>query len=274
MFRTSILLTVMTAILLGIGLFLGGIFGMTLALIFAFAMNFVSYWYSDKIVLKIYRAQLTDDEGLKGMIKKLANEAQIPRPAIYIMPNEAPNAFATGRNPENSAIAVTRGLTHLSKTEIEGVLAHEISHIKNRDTLIQTVAATIAGAISYIAMFGYWSMFGENRDSSSILGIVLIVIFAPFAATIVKLAISRRREYAADHESALLTKNPAALASALRKISEFGKHKSIKGPSATSHMWISNPFHEDWFTGLFSTHPPIKGRISRLERLSGDLGGR
>ena len=171
-----------------------------------------------------------------------------------------------------SAVALTRGLTHLSRKEIEGVLAHELIHIKNRDTLIQTVAATIAGAISYIAMIGYWSMFGENRDNSSLFGLILIVVFAPLAASIVKLAISRRREYAADHGAAMLTKNPGALASALKKIGEYSHNRPMKGPSATSHMWIANPFHEDWFTGLFSTHPPIKRRVAKLERLSGKLG--
>ncbi len=272
MFRTAILLAALSAILLGVGLLMGGIAGMTFALIMAFMLNFVSYWYSDRIVLRLYGAQLTDDEGLNEMVKELAKEAQIPKPDVYMLSSDVPNAFATGRNPEHGAVALTRGLTHLSRKEIEGVLAHELTHIKNRDTLIQTVAATIAGAISYIAMIGYWSMFGDNRDNSSIFGLILIVIFAPLAASIVKLAISRRREYAADHGAAMLTKNPGALASALRKISEYSHDRPMKGPSATSHMWIANPFHEDWFTGLFSTHPPIKRRIAKLERLSGKLG--
>jgi heat shock protein HtpX len=274
MFRTAILLSALSAILLGVGLLLGGIIGMTYALIFAFVLNFFSYWYSDSIVLRIYDAELTDDEGLKEIVKTLSQEAGIPRPRVYIIPSDVPNAFATGRNPDHGAIAVTRGLLHLSRKEIEGVIGHEIAHIKNRDTLIQSIAATIAGAISYIAMFGYWSMFGDNRDNSmGILGLILIVIFAPLAAAIVKLAVSRRREYAADHESALMTKDPGSLASALIKISEYGKHNPMRGPSATSHLWISNPFSQDWFTGLFSTHPPMRRRIAKLERLSGKLGG-
>ncbi len=273
MIRTVTLLSVMTALFLGIGFFLGGFLGMTMALVLAFVMNFVSYWYSDRIVLRIYRAHLTDDEGLNEMAEHLSREAGIPKPKIYIIPTEVPNAFATGRNPENSAIAVTRGLSRLSKGEMEAVMAHEMGHIQNRDVLIQTVAATIAGAIAYLAMIGYWSLFGSNRrDNSALIGIVFIVIFAPLAASIIKLAISRRREYAADHSAAIITRKPQNLASALRKISEMSAHNPMRGSSATSHMWIVNPFKDDWFTGLFSTHPPIKRRIAKLERMSGAEG--
>ncbi len=275
MFRTFFLLLALTLILLGAGLVIGGVMGMTVALIFMFCINFFSYWYSDTLILRLYRAHRTEDEGLNEIVKKLAKEAGIPVPKIYVVPSDIPNAFATGRNPEHGAVAVTQGLTSLSRKEMEAVIAHEISHIKNRDTLIQTVAATIAGAISYLAMIGYWSLFaGNRRDGNNLLlGVVLIAIFAPLAATIVKLAISRRREYAADHDAAIITRDPKSLASALRKITDVAKHKPVQGSSATSHLWIVNPFKQDWFTGLFSTHPPISKRVMKLERLSGKTGG-
>lgn len=275
MLRTLTLLLTLTVILLGVGFFFGGMMGMTIALVFMFFINFFSYWYSDTIILKLYKAHLTEDEGLRSIVKKLANEASIPIPKIYVVPSDIPNAFATGRNPEHGAVAITQGLTSLSKNEMEAVIAHEMTHIKNRDTLIQTIAATIAGAIAYLAMIGYWSFFmSDRRDGGSlIIGVILIAIFAPLAATIVKLAISRRREYAADHGAALMTKRPDALASALMKITEVTRHRPLHGSSATSHLWIVNPFKQDWFTGLFSTHPPVKRRIAKLERLAGKMGG-
>jgi len=246
--------------------------GMTIALIFTAFINFFSYWYSDKLILKAYRAYQTEDEGLKEIVKKLAGEASIPVPRIYLIPGDIPNAFATGRDPEHGAVAVTQGLTSLSKNEMEAVIAHEMTHIKNRDTLIQSIAATLAGAIAYLAMIGYWSLFmSDRRDGGSlIIGVILIAVFAPLAATIVKLAISRRREYAADHGAALMTKKPAALASALRKITDVTKQRPMHGSSATSHLWIVNPFKDDWFTGLFSTHPPVNRRIAKLERFAGN----
>jgi heat shock protein HtpX len=274
MIRTLILLLALTLILLGVGFLVGGVFGMTIALFLAFFLNFLSYWYSDSIILRVYRAHQTEDEGLKEIVKKLASDAGIPVPKIYVIPSDVPNAFATGRNPEHGAVAVTQGLTSLSKDEMEAVIAHEMTHIKNRDTLIQTLAATIAGAISYLAMIGYWSLFmSDRRDSGSlIIGVILIAIFAPLAATLVRLAISRRREYAADHGAALMTKKPMSLASALRKITDATQHRKIHGSSATSHLWIVNPFKQDWFTGLFSTHPPVKRRIAKLERLAARRG--
>lgn len=274
MFRTATLLFVLTGIFLAAGFFLGGILGMGVALAFTALLNIVSYWYSDSIVLRIYGAQLTDDHDLNEMARKLSTEIGIPKPRMYLISSEAPNAFATGRNPSHGAVAVTRGLMKLTKGEMEAVIAHEISHIKNRDTLVQAVAATIAGAISYLATIGYWSLFSsnENRGSGAIIGAILIAIFAPLAATIVKLAISRRREYAADHEAALITKHPGNLASALVKISQMGSGKPIRGPSATSHLWIVNPFGGGWFSNLFSTHPPISRRIEKLQRMAGAKG--
>ena len=248
MFRTAILLATLTGILLAAGFAFAGVSGMIMALIFAFAINFFSYWYSDRIVLGIYRAKPSEDRDLNDMVKELANDAGIPKPRVYVVPQEIPNAFATGRNKKHAAIAVTKGLSILNKSEMEGVIAHEIGHIKNNDMLLQTLAATIAGAISFLAQIGYWSIFmNDRRDGAGIAGILLIVVFAPIAALLVRLAISRRREYKADHTSAMLTKKPLALASALRKISQVSTQSPMKGSSATSHLWIVNPFRQDWF---------------------------
>lgn len=269
MINTVILLGTLTGILLVVGLLLGGILGMTVALILAFAINFFSYWYSDRIVLRIYKAKPLDDPGINNIVKRLALNARIPKPRVYIIPEDAPNAFATGRDPKHSAVAVTKGLLDLEKEEIEGVLAHEVAHIRNRDTLIQTLAATIAGAVAYIAQISYWSVFlgGGRRGGESLLGLILIIIFAPLAALFVKMAISRQREYRADWAGAAITRNPRGLASALRKISSYVSRRPMKGPSATSHLFIVNPFRGDWFTNLFATHPPIEKRVEKLEEM-------
>ena len=267
---TAVLLSVLSAILLAIGFLFAGVAGMTFAFIMALLINAISYWYSDKIVLRMYRAKPAKDKELEDAVGALARDAGIPKPAVYVVPSDVPNAFATGRDPAHSAVAVTQGLRMLSKDEMHGVLAHEISHIKNRDTLVQTVAATIAGAISYVAQIGYWSYFsGNDRERGSPLSLVLIVIFAPLAAMLIRLAISRRREYAADFHGALITKKPHALASALKKISAVSAENPLHGSPATSHMWIVNPFSEDWFVSLFSTHPPLSRRIAKLERMTG-----
>jgi len=267
MIRTVIMLGFLTAILLAIGFAIGGIFGMTVALVFAVLINLVSYWYSDSIVIKIYGAKPTDDRKLNDMVERLSVEAKIPKPRVYMVSTDVPNAFATGRNPKKAVVAVTEGIMNLDDDEIEAVLAHEIAHIRNNDTLISAVAATIAGAISYIAQIGYWSIFlGSGRKGEgSLIGLILIVIFAPLAAVLVKLAISRVEEYKADFTGATLTKKPGSLASALKKISEIARENPMRGSAATSHMWIVNPFKPDWFTGLFSTHPPIARRVKRLE---------
>lgn len=268
MLGTAIMLSVMTAILLAVGFLVGGIIGMAFALVLAFCLNFISYWYSDRIVLKLYGAGRSNDKDLNEIVESMAREGGIPKPGVYMIPSEVPNAFATGRNPAHAAVAVTQGLTMLTRDEITGVIAHEISHIKNRDTLIQTVSATIAGAIAFLAQFGYWSLFvGRKRDAGTVIGLILMVIFAPLAAMIVRLAISRRREYKADFTGALLSKKPLQLASALRKISKVSKEKTIQGSPATSHLWIVNPFKADWFSSLFSTHPPLSRRIAKLERV-------
>ncbi len=270
MLHTAMLLGTLTGILLAIGFFFAGPDGMLIALILAVIINFVSYWFSDRIVLGLYRAKPTDKKELVATAGKLAKEAGIPKPKLYLIPIKTPNAFATGRGPRHSAIAVTEGLLELNGEEIEGVIAHEMGHIKNRDILVSTMAATIAGAISYLAQMGYYSLFfsgGGRKGQGNIIGLVLIVIFAPLAALFIRLAISRAREYKADYTGALLSKNPLGLASALRKISEYARHSPIKGNTATAHMWIENPFKADGFTALFSTHPPIESRIQRLEAL-------
>lgn len=269
MIGTLALLTALTVILLGVGWILGGIIGTGAALVFALIINFVSYWYSDRLVLKMYRAKPFENRELKKIVAEIAHEAEIPEPPLYIVESQVPNAFATGRSPDHAAVAVTRGILELDRDELKGVLAHELSHVKNRDTLISTMAATIAGAVSFLAQIGYYSMFfgGERRGEGSILGLILIVIFAPLAALLVRLAISRGREYKADLTGALITKEPKYLASALRKIDETARGYPLKGSAATAHLWIVNPFHRDWFVSMFSTHPPVEKRIARLEEM-------
>lgn len=273
--NVTILLGLLTGILLAIGWVIGGFFGMTLALIFSIVVNFLSYWYSDKIVLKMYGAKPFDDPKIQKMVKDLAHDAKIPTPRLYLLDTDRPNAFATGRNPRTSVIAVTKGLLHLEDDELKGVLAHEMGHIMNRDILIGSMAATIAGAISYIAHIGYWSLFfgGNRRDEGGTMWIILIVIFAPLAALLVRMAISRSREYKADYTSALLTKDPRGLASALKKIEATAtRHPFRRGSSATAHMWIANPFKRDWFSNLFATHPPMSERIARLDEVGANKG--
>ncbi len=268
MLSTIMLLGTLTGILLGVGWLLGGLSGLAVAVVFSLVINFFAYWYSDRIVLKMYRAKPLNDSKISSMVERLAKEARIPRPRLYYLETDVPNAFATGRNPKHSAVAVTKGLMGLEDDEMEGVLSHELGHIRNRDTLVSTMAATIAGAISFLAQIGYFSMFGSRgREGGNLAGLLLIVVFAPLAALLVRLAISRGREYKADYFGALLTKRPGALSSALGKISSYAQAHPIRGNAATSHMWIINPFNADSFTGLFSTHPPVGERIKRLERM-------
>ncbi len=270
MFNTALLMGVLFAIFLVVGFLIGGTIGMTLAFVLALALNLGTYWFSDRIVLGMYRAKPSDNSRLKAILGGIAREAKIPVPKLYEVDNNVPNAFATGRNTKHSAIAVTKGLLALKDDEIEGVLGHEVSHIKNHDMLVATLAATIGGAVAFLAQIGYFMMFSRNREGqANIIAIVLIAVFAPLAVLLVRLAISRGREYGADRTGALLTKKPRALASALRKISDMSERSPMRGSSATANMWIVNPFRSDWFTGLFSTHPPIQKRIERLEELAG-----
>ncbi|MBI4019743.1 MAG: zinc metalloprotease HtpX [Candidatus Aenigmarchaeota archaeon] len=270
-FHTIILLGTLTGILLAVGWFFAGPLGMTVALAFSVLLNLVAYYYSDKIALKMYKAKPSEDAELNGIVERVARQAKVPKPRVYSVPTRVPNAFATGRSPKNAAIAITDGLKMLNPEEMEAVISHEMGHIKNHDILVSSLAATIAGAIAYVAQMSYWSLFmqQERQGEGNMLGLIFMVVFAPLAAMLVRLAISRSREYKADITGAMLTHKPHALASALRKIESVAREHPLRGGSAaTAHMWIVNPFSQDWFTGLFMTHPPIEKRVERLERLA------
>ena len=269
MLRLTLMLALLVGIFLAIGYFIGGVTGMTIALVIAFLMNFLAYWFSDKIVLAMYRAKPLKNEKIEKMVRKLAEKAKIEMPKLYVIETSQPNAFATGRDKKHCAVAVTTGLLEtLNEKEIEGVLAHEVAHIKNRDILISTIAATIAGAISYIAEIFWWSSIFGGEEEKPIWAVIPVIILAPIAALLIQLAISRGREFLADETGAKLTGSPEALASALRKISRMAKENPLEqGSAATSHMWIVNPFKGNFFTKLFSTHPPVEERIKRLEML-------
>lgn len=276
--RTGILLAVLTALFGVIGLAIGGQSGMFIALGIAVLMNVFTYWNADKIVLKMYRAQpLTAQElpELYRMIQELARRAEIPVPKAYIIHSEQPNAFATGRNPEHGAVAVTTGLIHLlSEREIAGVIAHEMAHIKNRDTLTMTITATIAGAISMLANFAFF--FGGSRDSRmGPFAVILIAILAPIAAMLVQMAISRTREYSADRTGAMISGDPRGLASALEKISGMTAritNVQAEHNPATAHLFIMNPLHKERMDNLFSTHPNPTNRVQRLMQLAKEMG--
>jgi heat shock protein HtpX len=266
--RLTTLFAVLIALFGIMGYLFFGTSGLIMGLLFAGVMNTVTYFFSDRIVVKMQRAQpvsATDAPDLHAMVERLADDAGIPKPRLYMMQTDTPNAFATGRNPENGVVCVTSGLlNHLSQDEVEGVIAHEIGHIKNRDTLIQAVAGTVAGAISVLAQMMWFStLSGENRHPAFMLG---GIILAPVAATMVKMAISRSREYTADRTAASLT-NPQHLANALRSIETAVSQRPMKqGVRGTSHMFIINPFRGDAMAKLFSTHPPTEERIQRLEQ--------
>ena len=266
-FQTIILFSTLTAIVLFAGWALGGSIGLIGALIFALLINGFSYWFSDSLVLRMYGAKPFHDRRVVSIAERLARDAKIPTPKLYIVESSQPNAFATGRDPSHSAIAMTRGILALEDDELEAVLAHETAHIAHRDILVSSIAAVLAGAVSFLAQMAYFSFFGRQRENANIIGIVLVVIFAPLAALIVRLAISRSREFKADMGGALLTKRPESLISALRKISGAVSHNPMGGNAATSHMWIVNPFRGNWFVSLFATHPPLEARIEHLEEL-------
>ncbi|MGD8251515.1 MAG: zinc metalloprotease HtpX [Desulfobacterales bacterium] len=281
-FKTALLLAAMTAVIVLIGNLMGGRQGMIIAFIFAAGMNFFSYWYSDKIVLKMYRArEVGPSEGaeLYGIVQRLASNAGLPMPKVYIIPQEAPNAFATGRNPENAVVAVTDGLLKLmDRDEISGVLAHELAHIKNRDILIGTIAATMAGAIMMLASMARWgAIFGGGRSSNDNgggggLGLILMSLLAPIAAMIIQMAISRSREYLADATGAAIAGRPDGLADALVKLGAYSKRIPMTANPSTAHMFIVNPLSGRRLASLFSTHPPIEERIAKL--MGRTTGGR
>jgi heat shock protein HtpX len=278
--KTAMLLATLTALLLWAGQALGGESGLVMALIFAGLMNFGAYWWSDKIVLRMYRAQeVTANQApaLHGLVRELAQRGGLPMPRVYVIPEDAPNAFATGRNPQHAAVAVTEGLLRmLDRDELAGVIAHELGHVKNRDTLVMTVAATIAGAVSMLANMAHWGMiFGGGRSSddgeegghpaAGLLGVIL----APIAAMLIQMAISRSREFVADETGARLCGNPLALAGALLKLQAWSRQVPMTaGTPATAHLFIVNPFSGSGLVRLFSTHPSTEDRVARLQAMA------
>jgi heat shock protein HtpX len=277
--RTTVLLAALTALFLVIGGAIGGNQGIFVAFIFALLMNFASYWFSDKIVLTMYGArEVSPREApeLYRLVQRLAQRAGIPMPRVYIIASDAPNAFATGRNPQHGAVAVTEGiLRQLNEEELAGVLAHELGHIRNRDTLIMTVAATLAGAITMLAHMAQWgAIFGgfgrhddEDSGGSSVFGLLLMAILAPIAATLIQLAISRSREFSADSTGAAIAGSPQWLARALEKLHYASQRMPMDANPATAHLFIVNPLTGGSLMNLFSTHPPIEERIRRLRRM-------
>jgi heat shock protein HtpX len=276
--RTTVLLAALTALFLVIGGAIGGNQGLFIAFVFALLMNFASYWFSDKIVLSMYGARevsLNEAPDLYRLVQRLAQRAGIPMPRVYIIPSDAPNAFATGRNPQHGAVAVTEGILRMLDTdELAGVLAHELGHIRNRDTLIMTVAATLAGAITMLAHMAQWgAIFGfgrrdeEDSGGGGILGLLFMAILAPIAATLIQLAISRSREYFADSTGAAVAGSPSGLARALEKLHYASQRLPMDANPATAHLFIVNPLTGGSLVNLFSTHPPIEERIRRLRRI-------
>jgi heat shock protein HtpX len=276
--KTGLLLGVLTALIIMFGSALGGGNGMMIAFIFALGMNLFSYWFSDKIVLRMYSArQVTEAEEpeLFSMVQRLTSAAGLPMPKIYIIPDDSANAFATGRNPEHAAVAVTQGILRLlGPAELEGVLAHELAHVKNRDILIGSVAAVLAGVITYIAHMAQWgAMFGgfsrsdDDEGGGGIFATLALAIIAPIAALIIQMAISRSREYLADESGARFAGTPAGLAGALEKLSSASQRIPLDANPATAHMFIVKPFTGGGIMNLFSTHPPIEERIKRLREL-------
>jgi len=277
-FKTILLLTVLTLLLVFIGELIAGPAGALAAFVMALVMNLVSFWFADKMVISMYRGkEILPQEKLElhRIVNNLSQAANIPKPKLYLVPLNVPNAFATGRNPKHASLAVTKGILRiLNEEELEGVISHEISHIKNRDILIGTIAATLAGTIMMVAFWARWIAFlgagDENRGGIGLIGILLLSILAPLAASIVQLAISRTREYQADKSGAYLSGKPLALASALEKLEMTARRNPLRGGSpATSHLFIVNPFRGDFVFRLFSTHPPIEERIKRLKALAG-----
>ena len=273
-FKTAFLLTALTLLLMFVGRIFGGQNGMLIALVFAAVLNFVSYFFSDKIALAMYRAKPVTREELPRayqIVERLTQKVGIPMPKIYVIPSDSPNAFATGRNPNHASVAVTQGILGLlNDEELEGVLAHELGHVRNRDILISSIAATVAGAITYLAEIARWGMIfgGYERDQDNRGGggfaALLMLILAPVAAALIQLAVSRSREYQADETGAHFTGNPYALASALAKLDAYSKRLPLQATPSTAHLFIIQPFLGMSLGSLFSTHPPTAKRIERL----------
>ncbi len=273
--RTALLLAGLTALFVGAGFLLGGEAGMAIALLFAIGMNAFAYWNADKMVLRMYGAREVDRRSapdLVGMVEQLAHNAGLPMPKVYVVDSDQPNAFATGRNPENAAVAATTGLLRrLSHEEVAGVMAHELAHVRNRDTLIMTITATIAGALGMLANFALF--FGGNRNNPlGLIGTLLVMFLAPVAAALVQMAISRTREYEADRVGAEICGRPLWLASALEKLERGAgaiDNDQAEANPATAHMFIVNPLHARSVDGLFSTHPNTANRVQRLREMAG-----
>jgi heat shock protein HtpX len=280
--RTTILLAALTVLIVLVGQTLGGTEGAIIAFVFAGIMNFGSYWFSDRIVIAAYggrQIQQSDDPELFAIVQELALKNQIPMPRLYVVPSESPNAFATGRNPEHAAVAVTVGIRRLlDRRELAGVLAHELAHVTNRDILISSIAATMAGAIMMLARMAQWSMLfgGGRRDErdggGGAIALLATVILAPFAAMLIQMAVSRGREYQADDSGARISRDPEALASALRKIAAYSERIPLPATPQTAHLFIINPLRGSMLASLFSTHPPLEQRVARLERIASELG--
>jgi heat shock protein HtpX len=275
--KTGLLLGALTGLLMLIGGMFGGQQGVVVAFIFAMVLNFGSYWFSDKLVLRMYQAQpVTESEApeLYGIVRQLAMKARLPMPRVYVIPEDTPNAFATGRDENHAVVAVTQGIMRiLNREELEGVIAHELTHIKQRDILIGSIAATLAGAIVMLANMAQWAaMFGgASRDSDEegggIIGLILMAIFAPLGATIIQMAISRSREYLADAGGAKISGKPYGLASALEKLARASQAIPMQANPSTAHMFIVNPLTGRSLMNLFSTHPPIEERVARLRTM-------
>jgi heat shock protein HtpX len=280
-FKTAILLAGLTALFMGVGYLIGGAGGATIALLIAAATNLLAYWNSDRMVLSMYGAHEVDARTapeLVSLVATLADRAGLPMPRVFLMDNPQPNAFATGRNPENAAVAVTTGLVQsLSREELSGVIAHELAHVKNHDTLLMTITATIAGAISMVAQFGMFFGHRDNNSGPGIIGSIAMMILAPLGAMLVQTAISRTREYAADNLGARIVGQPMWLASALLKIEgaahEVPNMEAERNP-ATAHLFIINPLSGHGIDSLFSTHPSTENRVAELQRLAAELGSR
>ncbi|TMB20723.1 MAG: protease HtpX [Deltaproteobacteria bacterium] len=276
--KTTLLLGLLTGLLMWIGQLLGGTQGLAVFFVFAVVMNFGSYWFSDRIVLAAYGARELPEQDapdLFRIVRELAVGAHMPMPRVYLIPSESPNAFATGRSPEHAAVAVTEGILRLlTLDELRGVLAHELSHVRNRDTLTSAIAATLAGAVMMVARMAQWAMlFGgwrrdDREEGSSGLEALVMIIVAPLAAMLIQLAISRAREYQADASGAQLSHAPHSLAAALEKIGAVSGRVPLPAGPATAHLWIVNPLRGNWLAGLFSTHPPIEERIRRLRAMA------
>jgi len=283
-FRTALLLAAITALFLVIGFLLGGEGGMLIAFLLAGAMNLFAYWNADKLVLRMYGAQEIDRRtapAYYGIVEQLAERAGLPMPKVYVMESEQPNAFATGRNPANAAVAATTGLLNsLSHEELAGVMAHELAHVKNRDTLIMTITATVAGAIGMLANFAmFFGHSGNNEDNRGnplgMVGTILVMIIAPLAAMLVQMAISRAREYEADRIGAEICGRPLWLAAALERLhhgSQRAENHAAEANPATAHLFIVNPLHGQRMDNLFSTHPSMENRIARLRQMGGAVG--